>query len=343
MELQTILQQFEELVTAFRRNVIESARIRLTAYYVFVLTVTVVAVDAIVNYSRTWQTERRLSDLFPNGLMLQDVTTTIQQTVTDIRSIDFAIYGVLIAALGYASYQIAGRNLAPINAVLASQRRFLSNAAHELRTPLSIIKSEIDVRLKNPVPPTLAEVQSELESITEEVNRMSETINNLLLIAHAYHNKKPAFTKIDITSVLASCYELVLPAAAYAQVQVHIAKDMPIVHVLGNMIALEQIFTNVLRNAIKYTPKHGHVRIGMTLTKRTVFVRINDTGVGIPQTALSQVFEPFFRVHNITEKEGSGLGLTLVKELVELHKGAITLTSTEGKGTTAMIAFPRSM
>jgi signal transduction histidine kinase len=342
MDLRNTLQQFEELVTAFRRNVIESARIRLTAYYVLVLTITVIAVDAIVNYSRTWSAERRLVDLIPNAQMFQDVSYTIQQTVTDIRSIDFAIYGVLIAAFGFVSYKIAGRNMAPINAVIASQRRFLANAAHELRTPLSIIKSDIEVRLGNPAAPSQEELKSELLSITEEVNRMSETINNLLLIANAYHNKKPAFSKVDVTTILTNCYEIVLPAAAHAGVIVKIAKDLPLVHVDGNVIALEQIFTNVLRNAVKYTPRGGTVRIGLTLTKRSVHIRINDTGVGIPTGALARVFEPFFRVQNISEKEGSGLGLTLVKELVELHKGSITLESIEGKGTTAVISLPRA-
>lgn len=335
------LSRFEEWVTAFRRNVIGNARIRLTAYYVGVLVVVVLLVDAIVNYSRTFQFERRLVNLIPNADMLSDITRTVQQTVQDIRNIDFAIYAVLIALFGFVSYKIAGRTLAPIETMLASQRRFLANAAHELRTPLSIITSDIEVRLKDPAPTTPETMRAELVSIQEEVSRMSETINNLLLIAHAYHNKKPNFTTIDCTSVLAQACEIVRPFAEQTNITLKIEKNIPIVHVRGNKTALEQIFVNLLKNAIKYTHTGGTVSVGISTGKRHAYVRINDTGVGIPQTLLEEVFEPFFRVHTVHNAEGSGLGLTLVKELIALHKGSIELTSIEGKGTSALVTFPR--
>lgn len=343
MVFQNILQQLEELVTAFRRNIIGSARIRLTFFYVIVLSITVISVDAIVNYSRTWQFERQLVDLIPNAKMLQDVTASIQQTVNDIRNIDYAIYVVLIGFFGFVSYKISARTLAPVDAVLASQRRFLANAAHELRTPLSIIKTDIEVRLGDPTPPTKESMREDLASISEEVNRMTETINNLLLIANAYHDKKPAFKKIDIAKTLVDACEIILPFAEKNDVHIKVDTHLSVIHIQGNQTAIEQVFVNILKNAVKYTPKNGKVTVHMTVSPRQVYIGINDTGIGIPASALPEVFDPFFRVQNVSDKEGTGLGLTLVKELVELHKGSIELKSIEGKGTTALLSFPRIM
>lgn len=249
--------------------------------------------------------------------------------------------GVLMIAAIF-SWLITAMALRPTRVALTSQKQFVGNIAHELRTPLSIIKTNTEVALFNTrLDPETKEV---LISNTEELNRISEIINNLLSMNALLTPGKIVLVNVDLSQIIERVTRSLerLSKEKRIEIQVH---DNAGRFVRGNAAALEQILMNVVKNALHYTPLGGTV----TLITRPDFrdrveIEVQDTGVGIPESDLERVFEPFYRGDKARTRRGgagSGLGLAIVGELVRMHKGQIRIRSTEGHGTTVTISLPR--
>lgn len=216
-----------------------------------------------------------------------------------------------------------------------TQQRFLADVSHELRTPLTTIRGNVDLlrRMGMADPDFLDDIQAELE-------RMTRLVNDLLLLARADVGSMPIMREpIDVDTLLVDVYRqvaMLTPPVAMKLGEVDQAR------VLGDRDRLRQLFLNLLDNAIKYTPAGGTVRLSLSKTAERVDVVVSDTGVGIPEQDLPHIFDRFYRVDKARTRMmgGSGLGLSIVKSIVEAHGGDIHVTSEVGKGTTFYVSLP---
>lgn len=235
----------------------------------------------------------------------------------------------------------------PARDTLHYQKLFISNVAHELRTPLSTIKTStevglLDEKISAPMRKTLADIIIELD-------RASEIINNLLSLNILNRPERIEFQNVDLGPLLDTVTKQLSSLAHERGIEMIIKKDNYRT-VWGNATALEQVMTNLIKNAVSYTPKG----VGGTVTisvhpdyNNSVIFSVADSGVGISQKDLFHIFEPFYRadmsrVRNV-HKIGSGLGLTIVNEIVRVHHGKINIQSTPRKGTVVSVLFPSGM
>lgn len=261
--------------------------------------------------------------------------------VARIQHLEIDLIGVLFLMIIFAIIT-ARIVLAPTRNALASQKQFIGNIAHELRTPLSVIKTNSEIALYDPNIP--AGLKETVESNVEELDRISEIINNLLSLSSLTRPEQMEFGSIDLAALASETVSKYTALAARNNVQITVRKGTD-GRVWGNMTALQQILNNLIKNAITYTPRGGSVMITIWPSANDqVELVIRDTGVGIARKDLFRVFEPFYRADPSRSRvsAGSGLGLTIVSELVRLHHGKISVRSEVGTGTTVSVILPNA-
>jgi signal transduction histidine kinase len=250
---------------------------------------------------------------------------------------------IMVVAVG-SGIALAYVTLRPARDSLHYQKLFISNIAHELRTPLSTIKTQTEVALLDT---TLSnDVRRTLSSIVEELNRASEIINNLLSLNQLLRPERMELVNVDLGVIIDTVIGRLEGLAHDRGIELVVKKnDYRLVW--GNTAALEQVVTNLVKNAISYTPRErgGVVTVSVNPDYRgSVVFSVADTGVGIAQKDLFHIFEPFYRAdHSRTRhirKSGSGLGLAIVNEITRVHRGKIHIQSAPNKGTVVSIIFP---
>jgi signal transduction histidine kinase len=238
------------------------------------------------------------------------------------------------------SYFIARVALKPTRDALASQKQFIGNIAHELRTPLSIIKTNTEVTLlDNNLGPSIHKM---LKDTIVELDRTSDIINNLLSLNAFMRPEKIEFTEVDLGQVVHEAVRKLSDLAKRKQVEISIRKSS-FLTVIGNASALQQIAINLIKNAIVYTRSEGTVIISIGPNYHGyIDLTVQDSGIGIARKDLFRIFEPFYRADQSRARQygGSGLGLAIVNELVKLHGGRIAISSAVRKGTTVVVSIP---
>jgi len=209
---------------------------------------------------------------------------------------------------------------------------FLATLAHELRNPLAPILSAVQLLgLSDDVDKETSEV---LEIIERQVNHMVRLVDDLLEVSRITSGKiQLQLNPIDLNDVIRNAIETSLPLLEGGNHSFSVNLDETPIKIEGDMVRLTQVLSNLLNNAAKYTPEGGLISLTTEQGENWVQVRIKDSGLGIPQEMLNKVFEMFTQVnrHMKRSQGGLGIGLTLVKRLVELHGGRISATS-EGEG-----------
>lgn len=255
----------------------------------------------------------------------------------------FLALGVLAVSFGYLSARYA---LNPTRQSLAYQKRFIGNIAHELRTPLSIIRTNTEVALMDPA---LTEDARETFRLTiDELGRISGIINNLLSFDSL---TRPGRMSMEPILVRKLAHEVVERHAQMAQqygINIGVDTADEPAYVMGNRTALEQALTNLVKNALNYTPQHDgrSVLVRVDSDGPQVVLSVIDTGIGIAQKDLSRVFQPYYRGDTSRERGigsgTSGLGLAIVYEIVRAHNGSIVIRSALNRGTTIELSFPKT-
>lgn len=243
----------------------------------------------------------------------------------------------LAATFGYLITRIA---LVPTGNALASQKQFVGNVAHELRTPLSIIKTNTEVTLFNEN--LDGETRETLVSNLEELDRISDIINNLLSMNALLRPEKMKFKNVDMGSIVDRSLSSLSELVDHKNVRIEVRKS-EYRSVWGNPSGLDQIVVNVLKNAINFTPAGGTITLVVEPSHNGhIDLTIEDQGVGISEKDLEHIFEPFYRGDRSRSRAsgGSGLGLAIVSELVKIHKGAISIKSAPNAGTSVKIKLP---
>ena len=222
-------------------------------------------------------------------------------------------------------------------------RRFTADASHELRTPLTAIRSVGEVALQRSL--SAEGYREVIGSMLEEVDRLTRLVENLLLLTRAEAGRMP------LTRVTVDLRELVAAVSDGLRVLAEEKNQDLTVQLDGGVTAhcdagiLRQGITNLLYNAIKYTPQHGVIRVAATSTVGgDAVIEVQDTGPGIPAADHQRVFERFYRVDHARSRQtgGTGLGLAIARWAVEANGGRIELESLEGRGTRFRVVLPRS-
>ncbi len=223
----------------------------------------------------------------------------------------------------------------------ARQKQFFSDASHELRTPTTVIKSACDVTLRKER--SEGEYVEALEKISGQAGRLSSLINSILEVSRL-EGKACVLTlsELDLKEVLGDVVKMIGPAADLRGISIDVTGECG--KVSGDRERLTEAFTNLVDNAVKYNKEHGRVDIEIATSRRpnsySAVVTIADTGVGMTPDEQGRVFERFFRADKSrTDVSGSGLGMAIVKAIVDAHDGDVEVSSEVGTGTTFTVTL----
>ncbi len=218
---------------------------------------------------------------------------------------------------------------------------FISSVSHELRTPLTSIKAYTETILCDSNMPEETRIEF-LRIIDEESDRLSNLIEALLEIS-LIESGTVKFVRepVDVSAVINQVLSALQPLADQERIELKldIADGLP--ELQGDKGKIRSAVTNIVNNAIKFTPEQGQVAISARIQGKQLLISVSDTGIGIPKEELPKIFGRFYRVHQPGKQiQGTGLGLAIVKEIVMMHDGRIEVESEEGLGTTVSMFLP---
>ena len=225
------------------------------------------------------------------------------------------------------------------------RNEFVANVSHELRTPLTSIKSYTEALLDGAIEDK-EECERFLGVINSETDRMTRLVKDLLQLSRL-DNQQMKWHMEDV-----SFEDLVRSVVERVQMEARDRKQTLECYTMGNIPnieadygRIEQVVFNLLNNAMKYTPEGGKITVYIGIMYNEVYMKVADTGIGIPENDLPMIFERFYRVDKARSREmgGTGLGLSIAKEIVEAHSGVITITSEAEKGTEVTVRLPISI
>jgi two-component system phosphate regulon sensor histidine kinase PhoR len=224
--------------------------------------------------------------------------------------------------------------------ILEMRKDFIANASHELKTPITIIRGFAETLHDNPGLPeeTLVEITSK---IVNNCKRMTHLIRDLLALSDIEHLPESKLIECDLEDIIYNCVEMVHNVYPDAEIVLNKLSDESL-HLMAEPNLMEMAFINLIENAAKYSTAPAHIHIDMENTGEGNRVVIADQGIGIPPEDLSHIFERFYTVDKAHSRKmgGSGLGLSIVQNIIQKHFGKVTVESEVGKGTTFTIWLP---
>ena len=223
-----------------------------------------------------------------------------------------------------------------------SRSQFVSNASHELKTPLATMKILIESLIyQDAFDPAMT--REFLTDINKEIDRLNSVIGDLLTLVNMDSGEmRLRLSDLQLDETLAETVKRLTPLANNRDISLTLeAHAAPVVE--GDASKIQQVFYNLIDNAIKYTPSGGNVRVELSENARSAIVKVADTGIGIPQAEIAHIFDRFYRVDKARSREtgGTGLGLSIVNQIVQLHGGQISVQSVEDKGSVFTVTLPK--
>ncbi|MBI3341647.1 HAMP domain-containing histidine kinase [Candidatus Curtissbacteria bacterium] len=335
-----------------------SARIKLTAWYLLIIMLVSITFSTIIYQGIVREVERfdraqrvriqrrlleQTGDLQSPLPMPSSNPELVKEAEQRVLALLFFINAIILLVSGGLGYLLAGYTLNPIKKMVEDQNRFIADASHELRTPLTSLKSSIEVFMRgktaNP-----KEVKELLSSNLEEVNQLESLTADLLqLTKYEAGNGKVHFDRVEIETVIDKAVQRVQPLAVKKHIK--IIKKTIKKQVIGEAESLTKLITALLDNAIKYSSKNSTISVFCKQIDSIIEITVQDSGIGIDQKELGDIFNRFYRSDKSRSKEniaGYGLGLAIAKKIVDNHKGTITVKSKVGHGTAFTIHLPIS-
>ncbi len=251
-----------------------------------------------------------------------------------------ALAGLVLVAAG--GWLLVRKSTEPVEQTMETMRRFMADAAHELRTPIAVLRGQAEVALqRDREPPEYAEA---LRRIEREAERLGATVEDLLTLARADAGERPVARErvfLDDLALDAATAARALAARRGVELEVGTVEEGA---VLGDPALLHQLLMIVLDNAVKFTPQGGRVKLSAAAPGGQAEVVIEDTGVGIRADQLPHIFERFWRGDPARGRgdggEGAGLGLAIARWIADAHGARLDVTSEPGQGTRVAIRFP---
>lgn len=342
----------------------QKARIKLTAWYLLIIILISISFSMAMYRALTSELDRveraqRLrierglperfgipppldgNDEFRRFLSLDPdlIAETKNRLAISLVIINFVIF----ATSAGAGYFLAGRTLKPIKEMMEEQNRFVSDASHELRTPLTSLKSGIEVNLRDKKL-TLNQAKMLLESNLEEVNSL-QVLSDALIKLNQYQRGDNGFTisEMSLSTIIGEAIKKVSNLAKNKKITIENKTSDFLIK--GDKKALTEVFVIFLDNAIKYSPKNTKVNLSSEKTDGHILIYITDQGMGISEKDIPHLFDRFYRADKSRTKSnvsGYGLGLSIAKQIINKHHGAIKVKSKLDKGTTFTVRLPDS-
>ncbi|MFJ7683082.1 sensor histidine kinase [Peribacillus butanolivorans] len=246
-----------------------------------------------------------------------------------------------LVAVG-AGYLLAGRALIPVKKSWDQQQQFVSDASHEIRTPLAVIQSRADLLFQSPNA-TIEEKAVDISIISKEVRRLNKLVNGLLTLTRTDSNqmevKKASFFLDDL---LLEIVEQYTDIASFEEKTITSYAPNQVVF-LGDKERIHQLLVILVDNAMKFTDEGGVISISCVKNSSSIILSVEDNGKGIPQEEIPKIFNRFYQIEQSrSANEGSGLGLSIAKWIVNTHQGTIKVTSEPNTSTRFEITFPRN-
>ena len=357
----TPLRRFAVQVTGSKADPFRAARWKLTAIYCGILAVIVAVLSATLygfHSTDVDRLERRGRGSSIEGLRKVvppsgSISSPDDGESRSERSADLAEYlgslgrSILLADLitlavgGAASAFLAGRTLRPIRASVDSEKQFFANAAHDLRTPLAVMRSEAEVALRAGTL-TPENARRIVRSSLEEIDRMAAMVEQMLdLVRGDRVDRAAAHAPLDLAAAARGMVERAQARAGERGVRLTL--DAPSeARIRGDSLAIPRAIGNLLENSLAYTPPGGAVEVSVQRVHGHVLLRVDDTGIGIPEEDLPRITEPFFRGDRArgAHAGGAGLGLTIVQSIMDAHGGVLRAARRPSGGTSVTLRFP---
>lgn len=327
-------------------SLFESATLRLTGWYVLLLMTLSILFSVVLYQIGTSEFNHALAPVHPGEVELfypGDGTTPLRlQRIgesTNRLVVSLVVFNITVLVGGtIVSYLLARRTLQPIKEAHEAQSRFASDAAHELRTPLAVMQTELEVNLRDKKA-TARTLRPILASSLEEVSRLRTLTNRLLLLAS---QQEPVIGLVELEPVVVDAVTHIIPLAQ--QRQITIDNQVGPSRAKGNAESIADVLGILLDNAIKYSPKRSKVFVTSSETAHDIQLHVRDEGPGIPKLEQGKIFERFYRVDVSRSKDdvaGHGLGLSLARRMVEEMNGKITVRSDGQSGATFTVSLPK--
>ncbi len=280
--------------------------------------------------------------LHPVGYRIIYVDITSRQAILTNLVYTFLIVGlVMLVCIYFISRFFANKAIQPIKEAFDKQKQFVSDASHELKTPLAVINTNVDVLLANGED-TISNQAKWLHYIKSESERMSKLTKDLLYLAHVdYSENKLVFTDFN----LSECVENLILTMEAVIFENNISLDYeiePNIILKGSSEQMKQVLMILLDNAIKYTTPKGLITISLKKQLNVISLSVTNTGSGIPKEHMDKLFDRFYRADQARAREsgGYGLGLSIAKAIVDSHRGRITIKSIINKSATFIVELP---
>ncbi|KAF0108383.1 MAG: hypothetical protein FD146_957 [Anaerolineaceae bacterium] len=234
-----------------------------------------------------------------------------------------------------AELQEALRKLSELNQLKAN---FIANISHELRTPLTHVKGYLELLAAAALGPLTGEQQDALEVSLRATGRLEELINNLIMFSVASHGEMSLkLSPVGLDGIFAEALNYSRPKAESRGIELEVAVESGLPPVKADAEKISWAVLQLLDNAIKFTPAGGKVTLSACLeTAALVMISVSDSGIGIPPERLKELFEPFHQLDGSSTRRfgGTGMGLALVRDILEAHGSVIEVESEDGKGAT---------
>lgn len=327
----------------------EKARLKLTAWYLVIIMVVSAAFSVAMYHIsanelnrleriQRLRQENRLRLNFPRRVPVID-PEVIAEAKNRLKAILILINLGVVGFSAGAGYFLAGRTLRPIKQMVEEQGRFITDASHELRTPITSLKSELEVNLRNKS--IDKNTRKILESNLEDVNNLQLLSDNLIRLAQYQKGNGVKIEEVSLEEISQAALKKISNLAKNKQIT--IKNQINNYNFEGDKQSLVELLVIFLDNAIKYSHKNRTVTMSSKSLDHSIMVEVKDEGIGIAQGDLPHLFDRFYRADKSRSKAGSkgyGLGLSIAKQIIDKHQGLVKVESKLGKGTAFSIQLP---
>jgi two-component system sensor histidine kinase CiaH len=275
---------------------------------------------------------------------VQVVKNMASETSVITNAVNIMLIVIVIGAVasGVCGYFLSGRALVPIKQNSERQQEFLADASHELRTPIAVIQTNLEV-VKASGEETVDSQMEWIDNAYQETRRMHRIVEDLMFLARADAGEvRKQNVPVDLEFLCREVAERMMPVAMNKSIILEVLGSGDPVQVDGDESQLTQLLVILVDNAIKYSGPDTRITLDARLNGTTAVLAVSDQGIGIPEGEQQKVFQRFYRVDKARSRAegGTGLGLSIAQWIVRGHKGSIGLTSQEGVGTTIEVRLP---
>ena len=332
----------------------KEARIRLTLWYLAILSFILLLFSSLIFYLGSRQLERgyhqaemratlRQAELLPPNYQFEfsEMPEGLILSKHELLRSIFFLNGFILFVASFLAYFLAGRTLQPIEQMMTSQKRFIADAAHELRTPITAMKTALEVTLRDKKltkPAALIILKENLQDVEH-----LENLSNQLLLLNSQQAQSLQFETVALKEVVKHLKRQFKTSASLKQIKLQF--KFPDIKLQLDQSKLERLLAILLDNAINYSPKKSKVMVDLSSNKKQLRLVVADHGLGMSQEEQAHVFERFYRAdqarsRQIDQHNGFGLGLAIAQQIVDLWQGTINVSSRPGQGSSFTVLLP---